>query len=184
MRWLGFDWEEREFYASDYFEQLYEWAAQLVKAGKAYVCDLNAEEIVREHRGTLTTAGRGQPVPRSQRRGEPRALRAHAAGRVPGRLAHAAGEDRHGPSPNLNLRDPVIYRISARLPTRTRRQVVHLPDVRLGPRPGGLDRGITHSICTLEFENHRPLYDWCLDALEVYHPQQIEFARLEPDATR
>ena len=109
VRWLGVDWEDRLFYASDYFEQLYDWAVQLIKDGKAYVCDLTAEEM-REYRGTLTEPGKNSPYPRSHGRGESRPVRADEEGRVPRRRPHAAREDRHGLA-ELNLRDPVMYRI-------------------------------------------------------------------------
>jgi len=190
VRWLGADWEDRLFYGSDYFQQMYEWAVELIKKGKAYVCDLNADET-REHRGTLTRPGKDSPYRNRSveenlglfermRRGEfpdgSRTLRAKID------MAH----------PNLNMRDPIMYRI------------VHERHHRQGDRwciypmydwAHGFEdsiEGITHSICTLEFENHRPLYDWFIDAVnegrtddgsgpwgkKIHHPQQIEFARL------
>ena len=176
IRWLGFDWEEREFYASDYFEQLYEYALKLIKKGKAYVDDLSAEQI-REYRGTLTAARQGKPLPEPLGGGEPGSVRAHAQRRVPGRVAVLRAKIDMA-SGNLNMRDPVLYRILFESHHRTAISLVHLPDVRFCPRAVRLDRRITHSICTLEFEDHRPLYDWFLDELEIYHPQQIEFARL------
>jgi glutaminyl-tRNA synthetase len=176
VHWLGFDWDDREFYASDYFDQLYTWAEQLIEAGKAYVCDLSADEV-REYRGTLTTPGKESPY-----RNRPVAenldlFRRMRAGEYPdgSRTLRARIDMAH---PNLNLRDPVMYRI------------LHAEHHRQGNKwcvyatydwaHGQSDsiEGITHSICTLEFENHRPLYDWCLEALGIYHPQQIEFARL------
>jgi len=178
VRWLGYDWDDRLFYASDYFEQLYEFAVELINSGKAYVCDLTAEEI-REYRGTLTVPGKDSPYrDRSiienlnlfvrMRNGEfedgSRVLRA--------RIDMA--------SPNINMRDPTLYRI--------RHGVIHhqtgeewciypMYDY-THPISDALE-GITHSICTLEFEDHRPLYDWVLDNVSVpCHPQQIEFSRL------
>jgi glutaminyl-tRNA synthetase len=176
VHWLGFDWQDLLFFASDYFEQMYAWAIQLIKQGQAYVCDLSAEQT-RELRGTLTRPGQNSPYRdrgitenldlfERMRRGEfpdgSRTLRAKID------MAH----------PNLNMRDPVMYRI------------LHASHHRSGDAwciypmydwAHGLEdsiENITHSICTLEFENHRPLYDWFLDALGIYHPQQIEFARL------
>ena len=176
VRWLGFDWEDRLFYASDYFDQMYDYAVQLIKAGKAYVDDLSAD-VVREYRGTFIDPGKESP---------------HRSRSVEENLdlfeRMRAGEFENGSrvlrakidmaSPNLNLRDPAMYRI------------LHAEHHRTGSRwciypmydwAHGLEdsiEGITHSICTLEFEAHRPLYDWFLDELGVYHPQQIEFARL------
>jgi glutaminyl-tRNA synthetase len=176
VRWLGFDWGKHEYYASDYFEQLYGWAEQLIKAGKAYVCDCTADEV-RGRRGTLTEPGRPcahreRAVPenldlfRRMRAGEfpdgSRTLRAQ--------IDMAAG--------NVNLRDPVMVRI------------LHAPHPHAGEawcvypmydwahgQSDSIER-ITHSICTLEFEDHRPLYDWFCEQLGIFHPQQIEFARL------
>jgi len=175
-RWLGYDWGEHLYYASDYFDQLYQWAGELIRAGKAYVDDLSADQI-REYRGTLTEPGRNsafrdRPVEENlelferMRRGEfaegSRTLRA--------KIDMA--------SPNLNLRDPVMYRI------------LKVPHLRTGDTwciyatydwaHGQSDsiEQITHSICTLEFEEHRPLYDWFIEALGIHHPRQIEFARL------
>jgi len=176
VRWLGADWEDRLFFASDYFDQLYEWAVQLIKAGKAYVCDLSADEI-REYRGTLTEPGRDSPYRNRSveenldlfermRRGEfpdgSRTLRA--------KIDMASG--------NLNMRDPVLYRILHATHHRTGDKWCIYPMYDWAHGQCDSIEGITHSICTLEFEAHRPLYDWCLDALGVYHPQQIEFARL------
>ncbi len=176
VRWLGFDWQDRLYYASDYFEQMYEYAVQLIKAGKAYVCDLNAEQI-RKYRGTLTEPGvespyRQRPIEENldlfsrMRKGEfadgSRVLRAKI----------------DMSSPNLNMRDPVIYRILHAAHHRTSDTWCIYP---MYDWAHGLEDSIekiTHSICTLEFEAHRPLYDWFLEQLGVYHPQQIEFARL------
>ena len=127
-----------EFYASDYFEQLYEWAEQLIKTGKAYVCDLTAEQM-REYRGTLNAARQGEPLSQPLRRGEPRSLPAHEGRRVPRRLAHAARQDRHGVAQHQHARPGDVPHPARRAPSH-RRQVVHLPDVRLGPRPVRLDR--------------------------------------------
>jgi glutaminyl-tRNA synthetase len=176
VRWLGFDWGDREYYASDYFEQLYEFAIRLIEAGKAYVCDLSPEEI-RAYRGTLTEPGRESPYRNRSVAENLDLFRRMRAGEFPsGSRTLRAKIDMA--SPNLNLRDPVMYRI------------LHAPHHRTGDRwciyptydfaHGQCDsiEGITHSICTLEFEDHRPLYDWFLDQLGIHHPQQIEFARL------
>ena len=177
VRWLGFDWEDRLFYASDYFEQLYEWAVQLIKKGKAYVCDLSADEI-REYRGTLDRAGQGKPLPQPLGRGEPGPVRAHAAGRVPGRRARPARQDRHGlrqpqPARPGHVPHPARRRITAPATSGASTRCTTAPTASRDSI-----EGITHSICTLEFEDHRPLYDWFLEQLGIYHPQQIEFARL------
>jgi glutaminyl-tRNA synthetase len=176
VRWLGFDWGDREFYASDYFEQLYEWAVQMIRKGSAYVCDLNAEQI-REHRGTLTTPGRNSPD-RDRSVEENLALfERMRAGEFPdgARTLRAKVDMAH---PNLNMRDPVMYRILHAHHHRTgdRWCIYPMYDFTHG-QSDSIER-ITHSICTLEFENHRPLYDWYIRELEIYPPQQIEFARL------
>ena len=177
VRWLGFDWEDRLLYASDYFEQMYEYAVQLVKAGKAYVCDLTPEET-REYRGTLTEPGRDSPYRTRSVEENLDLFERMRAGEFPdGSRTLRAKIDMA--SPNLNMRDPVIYRILRATHHRTGETWCIYP---MYDWAHGLEdsiEGITHSICTLEFENHRPLYDWFLDALGVYHPQQIEFARLE-----
>ena len=176
VRWLGFDWEDRLFFASDYFDQMYEYVVQLVKAGKAYVDDLNAEEIS-ERRGTLTRPGRDSPY-RDRPMGENLNLleRMKAGEFADGtKVLRAKIDMSHS---NLNMRDPVIYRILKASHHRTGDKWCIYP---MYDWAHGLEdsiEGITHSICTLEFENHRPLYDWFLDNLGVYHPQQIEFARL------
>jgi len=176
VRWLGFDWEDRLFFASDYFDQMYEYAVQLVKVGKAYVDDLNAEEIS-ERRGTLTRPGRDSPY-RDRPMGENLNLleRMKAGEFADGtKVLRAKIDMSHS---NLNMRDPVIYRILKASHHRTGDKWCIYP---MYDWAHGLEdsiEGITHSICTLEFENHRPLYDWFLDNLGVYHPQQIEFARL------
>ena len=176
VRWLGGDWEDRLFYASDYFGQLYEWAVQLIKAGKAYVCDLTADQV-REYRGTLTEPGRESPWRNRSVRGEPRIVRAHEGRRVSGWRAHAARQDRHG-ARNLNMRDPVMYRILHAEHHRTGDKWCIYPMYDFTHGESDSIERITHSICTLEFEDHRPLYDWYLDQLGIYHPQQIEFDRL------
>jgi glutaminyl-tRNA synthetase len=176
VRWLGFDWDDREYYASDYFEQLYEWALQLIKAGRAYVCDLNADQI-REHRGTLTEPGRDSPY-RNRSVEENLDLFQHMkAGEFPdGSRVLRAKIDMA--SPNLNMRDPVMYRILHAEHHRTGNKWCIYPMYDFAHGQSDSVERITHSICTLEFEDHRPLYDWFLDALAVHHPQQIEFARL------
>jgi glutaminyl-tRNA synthetase len=177
VRWLGFDWEDREYYASDYFDQIYEWAILLIKDGKAYVDSLSADEI-REHRGTLTEPGRNSPY-----RDRPVAenldlfARMHAGEFEDGRHVLRAKIDMA--SPNITMRDPVIYRIRKYPHHRTGDKWCIYPMYDYTHCLSDAIEGITHSICTLEFENNRPLYDWCLDQLPVpCHPQQIEFARL------
>ena len=138
VRWLGFDWEDRCFYASDYFDQLYEWAVQLIKAGKAYVCDLTAEEV-RKYRGTLTEPGKESPYRNRSRGREPGSVRAHEGRRISRRLAHAARQDRHGLAEPQHARSGDVPH-PARRASPHRRQVVHLPDVRLRARPVGFHR--------------------------------------------
>jgi len=176
VRWLGFDWEDRLFYASDYFDQLYEWAEQLVQQGKAYVCDLSADEV-RQHRGTLTQAGRNSPY-RDRSIEENLALLGRMrAGEFPdGSRTLRAKIDMA--SPNLNLRDPVMYRILHATHHRSGDKWCIYPTYDWTHGQSDSIERITHSICTLEFENHRPLYDWFVEALGIFHPQQIEFARL------
>ena len=176
VRWLGWDWGDHLHYASDYFEQLFDYAVRLIKEGKAYVCDLSALEM-REYRGTLTEPGRNSPhrersieesmdLFQQMRDGEfedgARVLRA--------KIDMA--------SPNVNLRDPVLYRILNTEHHRTGAQWCIYPTYDFAHGQSDSIERITHSVCTLEFEDHRPLYDWFLDELDVYHPQQIEFARL------
>jgi glutaminyl-tRNA synthetase len=176
VRWLGFDWEDRLYYASDYFDKLYEWAVQLIKNGKAYVCDLSAEEI-KDYRGTLIESGKDSPF-RSRcieenldlfermRKGEfpdgSRVLRA--------KIDMASG--------NINMRDPVMYRIKHEAHHRTGDKWCIYPMYDWAHGLSDSIEGVTHSICTMEYEDHRPLYDWFLEQLNVHHPQQIEFARL------
>jgi glutaminyl-tRNA synthetase len=176
VRWLGFDWGPHLYYASDYFEQLYAWAEQLIEAGKAYVDDLSPEET-RAYRGTLTEPGRPSPW-RDRSSAESLDLfRRMRAGEFPdgsrtlrAKIDLAAG--------NLNLRDPVMYRIRRTPHHRTGDRWCIYPMYDWAHGQSDSLEGITHSICTLEYEDHRPLYDWYLDALGIYHPQQVEFARL------
>jgi glutaminyl-tRNA synthetase len=181
IRWLGFDWEDRLFYASDYFEQLYEYAVQLIKKGKAYVCDLSAEEI-REYRGTLTEPGKDSLYrTRSVEENLDLFERMRAGEFEDGARVLRAKIDMA--SPNLNMRDPVMYRILRATHHRTGDQWCIYPMYDWAHGLSDSIEGITHSICSLEFEDHRPLYDWFLDELDVYHPQQIEFARLNLNYT-
>lgn len=176
VRWLGFDWEDRLFYASDYFEQIYEWAIQLIKAGKAYVCDLTAEQT-REYRGTLTEPGKNSPYRDRSIEENLDLFERMKAGEFPdGTRTLRAKIDMA--SPNLNMRDPVMYRILHAEHHRTGDKWCIYPmyDFTHG-QSDSLER-ITHSICTLEFENHRPLYDWYIKELGIFAPRQIEFARL------
>ncbi len=177
VRWLGFDWADKLFYASDYFGKLYEFALQLIKLGKAYVCHLNAEQL-REYRGTLTGPGKDSPY-RSRSVDENLELfAAMAAGKfADGECVLRAKIDMA--SPNLNLRDPAIYRIKKVEHHRSGAAWCIYPMYDFAHALSDMIEGITHSLCTLEFEDHRPLYDWILDTLETpCHPQQIEFARL------
>jgi glutaminyl-tRNA synthetase len=176
VRWLGFDWEDRLYYASDYFQQMYDWAVQLVKAGKAYVDDQSSDEIS-NGRGTLKLPGRESPWRNRTVDENIRLFDEMKAGKYANgeKVLRARIDMAH---PNMNMRDPIMYRI------------LKLPHPHAGDKwciypmydwAHGLEdsiEGITHSSCTLEFEDHRPLYDWLLDQLGIYHPQQIEFARL------
>jgi len=176
VRWLGFDWGDRMYYASDYFDQLYDYAVQLVKMGKAYVCDLSPEQI-REYRGTLTEPGRESPYRnRSVEENLDLFERMRAGEFEDGSRVLRAKIDMA--SPNLNMRDPVVYRILHAAHHRTGDKWCIYPMYDFTHCLSDSIEGITQSICTLEFEDHRPLYDWFLDELEVYHPRQIEFARL------
>jgi len=176
VRWLGADWDDRLFFASDYFDQMYAWAIDLIKKGKAYVCDLSPEEVSRT-RGTLTKPGIESPYRNRSVEENLDLFQRMRAGEFPdGSRTLRAKIDMA--APNLNLRDPVMYRIR------------HVKHHRQGDKwciypsydwAHGLEdsiEGITHSLCSLEYENHRPLYDWFLDQLGIYHPRQIEFARL------
>jgi glutaminyl-tRNA synthetase len=177
IRWLGFDWGEHLYYASDYFDQLYEFATKLIEAGKAYVCDLSPEET-REHRGTLNEPGRDSPYrDRSVEENLDLFRRMRAGEFESGSRTLRARIDMS--SPNLNMRDPVLYRIQKTPHYRTGDRWCIYPMYDFTHGLSDSIEGITHSICTLEFEDHRPLYDWVLDQLDVdCHPQQIEFARL------
>ncbi|UCC39368.1 MAG: glutamine--tRNA ligase/YqeY domain fusion protein [Candidatus Aminicenantes bacterium] len=176
IRWLGFDWEDREFYASDYFEQLYEYAIQLIKAGKAYVCDLSADEI-REYRGTLTEPGKNSPYRDRPVEENLDLFERMKAGEFPdgSRVLRAKIDMAHG---NVNMRDPVMYRILKASHHRTGDKWCIYATYDWAHGQSDSIEGITHSICTLEFEDHRPLYDWFIDQLGIFHSQQIEFARL------
>ncbi len=176
IRWLGFDWGDRLFYASDYFEQLYEYAVQLIRRGKAYVCDLTPEQI-REYRGTPTRPGMESPYRNRSVEENLKLFRRMRDGEFKeGEKTLRAKIDMT--SPNLNMRDPVIYRIKYAPHPRTGTKWCIYPTYDFAHCLSDSIEGITHSLCTLEFEDHRPLYDWFLDQLQVYHPQQIEFARL------
>ncbi len=176
VRWLGFDWGERLFYASNYFEQLFQWAVQLIEAGQAYVCDLNAEQT-REYRGTLTEPGKDSPFrARSVEENLDLFQRMRAGEFADGARTLRAKVDMA--SPNLNMRDPVMYRIMHASHHRTGDAWCIYPMYDFTHGQSDSIEQITHSICTLEFENHRPLYDWYCRELGIYHPQQVEFARL------
>src|SRR6476660_1106406 len=176
VRWLGGDWENRLYYASDYFEQIYDWAVQLIKAGKAYVCDLTAEQV-REYRGTLTEPGKESPY-RNRTVEENLDLFARMkAGEFPdGSRTLRAKIDMA--SPNFNLRDPVMYRILHAEHHRTGNKWCIYPMYDYAHGESDSLEHVTHSMCTLEFEDHRPLYNWFIQSLGVFHPQQIEFDRL------
>jgi glutaminyl-tRNA synthetase len=177
VRWLGFDWQEREYYASDYFEKLYESAVQLVKDGTAYVCDLSSDEI-REYRGTLTEPGKNSPYRDRSVEENLDLLRRMRAGEFPDGSRTLRAKIDMG-SGNINMRDPVMYRILRAHHHRTADEWCIYPMYDFAHCVSDSVEGITHSICTLEFEDHRPLYDWFLNELNAEcHPQQIEFARL------
>ena len=176
VRWLGFDWGSHLHYASDYFEQLYEWAVKLVRDGRAYVDDLSADEI-RAHRGTLTEPGRESPWRgRSVEENLDLLARMRAGEFADGsKVLRAKIDMAH---PNLNLRDPVMYRVRKTSHHRTGDRWCIYPMYDWAHGESDSIEGVTHSLCTLEYEDHRPLYDWYLEALGAYHPRQIEFARL------
>ncbi len=182
VRWLGFDWQERLFHASDYFEQLYGFAIQLIERGVAYVCELSAEEA-REYRGTLTEPGRESPYrERSVDENLTKFRRMRAGDLKDGDAVLRARIDMA--SPNINMRDPIIYRVRHVAHHRTGNDWCIYPMYDFTHCLSDALEGITHSLCTLEFEDHRPLYDWFLDNVDApCHPQQIEFARLEIDYT-
>ncbi len=176
IKWLGFDWDGREYYASDYFDKLYEYAVQLIKMGKAYVCDLSPEEI-REYRGTPTKPGKESPYRnRSVEENLELFERMRRGEFKEGEKTLRAKIDMS--SPNLNMRDPVMYRIKYTPHPRTGTKWCIYPTYDYAHCVSDSIEGITHSLCTLEFEDHRPLYDWFLDQLGIHHPKQIEFARL------
>jgi glutaminyl-tRNA synthetase len=175
-RWLGGDWGDRLFYASDYFGQLYEWAVKLIKAGKAYVDDLSPDEL-RRQRGTLTEPGQNSPYRERSVEENLNLFARMKAGEFPdGARTLRAKIDMA--SPNLNLRDPIMYRILHAEHHRTGNEWCIYPMYDFAHGESDSIEGITHSICTLEFEDHRPLYDWYVEQLGIYHPQQIEFDRL------
>jgi glutaminyl-tRNA synthetase len=177
VRWLGFDWGPHLYHASDYFEQLYQWAEQLIRQGRAYVDDSSAEEI-RAARGTLTQPGQESPYRNRPVEENLDLFRRMRAGEFPdGAKVLRAMIDMA--SPNVNMRDPTLYRIRKVPHQRTGDAWCIYPMYDFAHGQSDSLEQITHSICTLEYEDHRPLYDWCLDALGIYHPQQIEFARLE-----
>jgi glutaminyl-tRNA synthetase len=181
IRWLGFDWEDRLYYASDYFERLYEYAVTLIKRGKAYVCDLSADDI-REYRGTLTKPGKESPYRNRTVEDNLDLLARMRAGEFPdgSRTLRAKIDMASG---NINLRDPVMYRIIHTPHHRTGDTWCIYPMYDFAHGQSDSIEGITHSMCSLEYEDHRPLYNWYLDALEIYHPRQIEFARLNVSFT-
>lgn len=175
VKWLGADWEDRLFYASDYFQQLYDWAVQLIKQGKAYVDDLSAEEI-RQYRGTLTEPGKNSPYRDRSAEENLDLFERMKNGEFPdGSRVLRAKIDMA--SPNINLRDPVMYRILHTEHPRTGDAWCVYPMYDWAHGQSDSIEGITHSICTLEFEDHRPLYEWFIEQLGIYAPQQIEFAR-------
>jgi len=176
VHWLGGDWEDRMFYASDYFGQLFEWALQLIKAGKAFVCDLSAQEISAQ-RGTFTEPGTESPYRNRSIEENLDLFHRMKAGEFPdGSRTLRAKIDMA--ASNLNLRDPVMYRILHTEHHRTGQEWCIYPMYDYAHGQSDSMEGITHSICTLEFEDHRPLYDWYLEELGIYRPQQIEFDRL------
>jgi glutaminyl-tRNA synthetase len=175
VRWLGYEWDG-EYYASDYFDQLYEWALQLIKAGKAYVCDLSAEEV-REYRGSLTEPGRESPYRNRSVAENLDLFERMRAGEFPdGSRTLRAKIDMA--SPNLNMRDPVMYRILHATHHRTGDKWCIYPMYDYAHGQSDSIEHITHSICTLEFEDHRPLYNWFIEQLGIFPSQQIEFDRL------
>lgn len=184
LRWLGVNWEDREYYASDYFDQLYQWACKLIKDGKAYVCDLSSEQIS-EHRGkaiqnegkVITPSGNDSPYRNRSVEENLDLFSRMRDGEFPdgAKTLRAKIDMAH---PNLNMRDPIMYRILHASHHRAGNKWCIYPMYDWAHGQSDSIEGITHSICTLEFENHRPLYDWYLNQLAVYHPRQIEFARL------
>lgn len=176
IKWLGFDYGEKEFYASDYFQKMYEYAVKLIKKGKAYVCFLSPEEI-RQYRGTLKIPGKESPYRNTLVDENLNLFEKMRSGEFKeGECVLRAKIDMK--SPNLNMRDPVMYRISHKSHYRTGNRWHIYPTYDWAHGLEDSIEGVTHSICTLEFEDHRPLYDWFLDELDIFHPKQIEFARL------
>jgi len=176
VRWLGFDWEDRLFYASDYFEQLHGYAVALIEKKKAFVCELDAEAL-REYRGSLTEPGKNSPYRERSVEENLDLFRRMKAGEFADG-SHTLRAKIDMASPNVNLRDPVIYRIQRATHHRTGDAWCIYPMYDWAHGQSDSLEGITHSICTLEFENHRPLYDWFLEQLGIHHPRQIEFNRL------
>jgi glutaminyl-tRNA synthetase len=176
IRWLGFDWADQELYASNYFDQLYDYAVKLIRKGKAYVCDLSAEEI-REYRGTLTEPGKPSPY-RNRTVEENLDLFGQMRAGVFGDGSRVLRAKIDMAAPNINMRDPVMYRILRAEHHRTGDRWCIYPTYDFTHGQSDSIEGITHSLCDLQFEDHRPLYDWFLEELEIHHPQQIEFARL------
>jgi glutaminyl-tRNA synthetase len=181
VRWLGFDWNEHEYFASDYFDQLYDWAVKLIEMGKAYVCDLTADET-REYRGTLKEPGKNSPYTDRPVEENLDLFKRMRDGEFPDatRTLRAKIDMAH---PNLNMRDPVLYRILKTHHHRTGDKWCIYPMYDFAHGQSDSIEGVTHSLCTLEFEGHRPLYDWFLETLGVYAPRQIEFARLNLNYT-
>ncbi|MBN1380899.1 MAG: glutamine--tRNA ligase/YqeY domain fusion protein [Deltaproteobacteria bacterium] len=177
VKWLGFDWEDRLYYASDYYDRLYEYALALIKMGKAYVCDLNADEI-REYRGTLTTPGKDSPYRNRSVEENLKLFERMRAGEF-AEETHVLRAKIDMASPNMTLRDPIMYRIKKETHYRTGDKWCIYPMYDFAHCLSDSIEGITHSICTLEFENNRPLYDWFLNESKIENPpRQIEFARL------
>ena len=181
VKWLGFDWEDRIFYASDYYEKLFDFAVELIKKNKAYVCSLSPEKI-REYRGTLKEPGINSPFRNRTIKESLTLFLEMKEGKFPegGQVLRARIDMS---SPNLNMRDPVIYRILKKEHHRTGNTWKIYPMYDYTHCISDSLEGITHSLCTLEFEDHRPLYDWFLNELQLHHPQQIEFARLNLNYT-
>lgn len=176
VKWLGFDWEDREFYASDYFETLYEYAIKLIRKEKAYVCDLTPEET-RTYRGTLTTPGKNSPYRDRSAEENLKLFQGMRNGDFPdGSRTLRAKIDMT--SPNLNMRDPVMYRVLREHHYRHGDNWCIYPTYDFTHGQSDSIEGITHSLCDVQFEDHRPLYDWFLESLEIYQPRQIEFARM------
>ncbi len=176
VKWLGFDWEDREYYASQYFEKLFEWAVELIKKGKAYVDDLSPDEV-REYRGTLTEPGKESPYRnRTVEENLDLFYKMRNGEFEEGTKVLRAKIDMS--SPNINMRDPVMYRIIKAPHPKTGTKWCIYPSYDWAHGQSDSIEGITHSICTLEFEDHHPLYDWFIEQLGIHHPLQIEFARL------